>query len=90
MFLQFSSSRDFQPRVVEGSDTVAVDCFGNTVIDQENMGTLVYTPDPGYKVRQLKRYLKNSIYIHIYIDKFIKLSTSLCLSIKVGVLSCRT
>ncbi|OQR73739.1 hypothetical protein BIW11_09554 [Tropilaelaps mercedesae] len=50
VFLQFSSARDFQPRVVEGSDTVAVDCFGNTVVDQENMGSLVYTPDPGYKL----------------------------------------
>lgn len=52
MFLQFSSAQDFEPRVVEGSDTVAVDCFGNTVVDQENMGSLVYTPDPGYKVRR--------------------------------------
>lgn len=52
VFLQFSpeNHRDFIPVVGEGSDTVAVDCFGNTVIDQENMGSLIYTPDPGYKV----------------------------------------
>lgn len=58
---------------MEGSDTVAVDCFGNTVIDQENMGTLVYTPDPGYKVTQTMHFQMNQILkallsIHSFID----------------------
>lgn len=50
IFLQFSGDPSFHPEVSEGSDIVSIECSGDTALDQENLGGIIYTPDAGFKV----------------------------------------